>query len=109
MWKTFKSNQLKNKGQNIWVYESEHKVFAGVELIGRTNEETDLEYKRIYLSHYARFKHIGSYNLISRAGQDMKTELLNRGYEIILPYIEIYGHWTQDETKLETELLMTLK
>jgi hypothetical protein len=33
----------------------------------------------------------------------------NRGFETTLPYIEIYGHWTNDETKLETELLMSLK
>lgn len=31
------------------------------------------------------------------------------GLETDLPYIEIYGHWTNEETKLETELLMCLK
>ena len=39
----------------------------------------------------------------------MKDELMSKGFETILPYIEIYGHWTNDETKLETELLMCLK
>lgn len=39
----------------------------------------------------------------------MADELKNKGYETVLPYIEIYGHWTNDETKLETELLMPLK
>jgi hypothetical protein len=39
----------------------------------------------------------------------MRNELKNQGHEIIFPYIEIYGHWTDDETKLETELLICLK
>jgi hypothetical protein len=39
----------------------------------------------------------------------MRDELKNKGFEIRLPYIEIYGHWINDETKLETELLMNLK
>ncbi|MEJ0101993.1 MAG: hypothetical protein WDO19_05270 [Bacteroidota bacterium] len=52
----------------------------------------------------------GPYNLIktSRAndeGRIKRTAVLR----ISDPYIEIYGHWTNDETKLETELLMCLK
>ena len=31
MWQTVRSNNLKNKGINIWVYEQHEKVFAGVE------------------------------------------------------------------------------
>jgi hypothetical protein len=39
----------------------------------------------------------------------MQNELKDRGFEITYPYIGIYGHWTNDETKLETKLLMCLK
>ncbi len=35
----------------------------------------------------------------------MRDKLKRKGLEPILPYIEIYGHWTNDESKLETELL----
>ena len=104
-----KSNNLKNKGLNIWIYEHDHSVFAGVELNGIPNQETGLEKKSITLLKYACYKHIGPYNLIKQAGQNMTDELKSKGYETILPYIEIYGHWTKDETKLETQLLMTLK
>ena len=38
----------------------------------------------------------------------MTDELKTKGYEIILPYIEIYGHRTNDDTKPETGLLMCL-
>ena len=39
----------------------------------------------------------------------MRNELDAQGYETELPYIEIYGHWNNDETKCETELFMSLK
>jgi len=109
MWQTVKSNNFKNKGLNIWVYEQDHRVFAGVELLDIPNHETGLEQKSVTLLKYARYKHIGSYNLIKQAGQNMTNELNSKGYETILPYIEIYGHWTNDETKLETDLLMSIK
>jgi len=68
-----------------------------------------LEQKKITLLKYAYFKHIGPYHLIKQTGNEMNDELKKRNYETTLPYIEIYGHWTKDEAKLETELLMSLK
>jgi len=109
MWQTVKSNNLKNKGLNIWVYEQDQRVFAGVELNEIPNHDTGLEQKSITLLKYAYYKYIGPYNLIKQAGQNMTDELMSKGYETVLPYMEIYGHWTNDETKLETELLMSLK
>jgi hypothetical protein len=38
----------------------------------------------------------------------MSSEIKRKGYQTSLPYIEIYGHWTPDELKLETELFMRL-
>jgi predicted transcriptional regulator YdeE len=109
MWQIVKLNNLKNKGLNIWVYEQGERVFAGVELGDIPKHDTGLEHKSITLLKYAHYKYIGPYNLIKQAGQIMTDESKSKGYETILPYIEIYGHWTNDETKLETELLMSLK
>ncbi len=109
MWQVVKSNSLKNKGLNVWVYEPNENVFTGVELDDTPNDDLGLERKNINLVKYAYYKHIGPYNLIKQSGQNMIDELKNKGFETCLPYIEIYGHWTNDETKLETELLMCLK
>src|SRR5260221_3386468 len=68
MWQIVKSNGLKNKGLNIWVYESNEKVFAGVELDDPREHNTALEQKNITLTKYARYKHVGPYNLIKQAG-----------------------------------------
>ncbi len=109
MWHIVKSNGLKHKGLNIWIYEQNEKVFAGVELDNNPQHDTGLEQKNITLIKYAYCKHIGPYNLIKQRGRNMANELKNRGFETIFPHVEIYGHWTNDETKLETELLMSLK
>ena len=109
MWQIIKSNGLKHKGLNIWVYEQNEKVFAGVELDDSPKHDTGLEQKNITLIKYAYCKHIGPYNLLKQTGQNMTNELKDKGLETTFPYVEIYGHWTNDETKLETELLMCLK
>lgn len=107
MWETIKSNGIANKGRNIWVYEPNGKMFAGVEL--ESAQAAGLEEKVIDLPRYAWHKHIGPYSLIKQAGQDMRSELSGKGFEAVHPYIEIYGHHDPDESKLETEILMAIK
>ena len=109
MWEVIKANRVKNKGKNVWVYESGHKVFAGVELENPAGKNYGLEEKKIRLGKHAYYKHVGPYKLIKQTGQNMITELKNQGFDVILPYIEIYGHWTGDENTSETELLMCVK
>jgi hypothetical protein len=109
MWKVVKSNNLKNKGLNIWAYEQNESVFSGVELTEIPNQNFGLEQKTVILLKYAYYKHIGPYHLIKQSGKNMTDDLKSRGYETTLPHIEIYGHWTNDESKLETELLFCLK
>lgn len=109
MWQIVKSNGIKNKGRNIWVYEPNDNIFAGVELEQVPGDSIALEKKNIILPKYASYKHIGPYNLIRQSGENMINELNKRGLSIRDPYIKIYGHWTNDETKLETELVMCLE
>jgi len=109
MWPIVKGKALKHKGLNIWIYEDGHKVFAGVELEDSPESDTGLELNRIMLNKYAYYKHIGPYSLLGQSGNNMRSELTRRGFVTGLPFIEIYGHWTDDESKLETELLIALK
>ena len=109
MWQTVKANNLKNKGLNVWVYEQNDQVFAGVELEETPTVATGLELKTITLIKYAYYKHTDPYQLVKQAGLHLRDELKASGFETDFPYIEIYGHWTKDETKLETELLMAIK
>ena len=108
MWQTVKENDIKNKGKNIWVYETNDKVFAGVEPDNISITCSLLVKKIITLLKYAYYIHVGSYSLLKQVGTNMRNELKSKGVETGLPYIEIYGHWTNDESKCETELLMCL-
>ena len=109
MWPVIKAKGLKHKGLNIWIYEADEKVFAGVELEDTSITDTGLERKIILLPQYAYYKHIGPYSQIKEAGDNMQNEIQKMGLRPRLPYIEIYGHWTNDESKLETELLMAVE
>lgn len=109
MWQIVKSSELQNKGKNIWIYEQGNSVFAGVELEEIIKPGINLEHKNVSLTKYVYYKHIGPYNLIKQVSQAIKNEVKEKGFEASLPYVEIYGHWTNDESKLETELLMCLK
>ena len=109
MWQIVRSKGLKNKGLNIWVYEAGERVFAGVELEDTSHYDTGLEHKSVSLAKYAYYKQTGPYSLLKQIGQNMERELKSKGFKTSFPYIEIYGHWTNDETKLETELLMCLE
>jgi hypothetical protein len=109
MWKIVKEKNLRNKGKNIWVYEPDHVVFAGVELEETHDPDTGLELKHLNLPGYAYYKHIGPYSLIKQAGTKMTDEIKSKGFETTVPYVEIYGHWGPDESKLETELFMCIR
>ncbi|HVO73871.1 MAG TPA: GyrI-like domain-containing protein [Ignavibacteriaceae bacterium] len=109
MWQIVKSNNLSNKGLNIWIYEPSEKIFAGVELNHPPQWDTGLEQKNITLQKYAYYKHVSPYSLISQAGKIMNDELEKKGFKAGLPYLEIYGHWTEDVNKLETELIFSIE
>jgi hypothetical protein len=109
MWEIVKSKGIKNEGKNIWVYGPGHSVFAGVRLLEPAGTDHGLEIHSLTLEKHAYFRHTGAYDQIGRTGREMRAELEKKGCEVILPYIEIYGHWNSDVSKLETGLLMCLK
>src|SRR5438105_14399150 len=64
MWQIVRSNGLKHKGLNIWVYEPSEKVFAGVELNDNLTHDTGMEKKKIAIIIYDYDKQIVPYNLL---------------------------------------------
>ncbi|MHA4810452.1 GyrI-like domain-containing protein [Flavitalea flava] len=109
MWQQVKANNLEHKGINIWVYEEGDKMFAGVELMTPPPPGTELELKQVRMTGYVYYKHIGPYNKIAEACSRLQEELRQEGIKTHLPYLEIYGHWTENPSQLETEILWSLK
>lgn len=108
LWEQVRLNKLPNKGINIWVYETGKKLFTGVELEEAAPIETGLELKKISISKYAYYKHIGPYNQLREVYSKLGEELKKKGLATGFPWLEIYGHWNEDEFKLETEILICL-
>jgi effector-binding domain-containing protein len=107
LWTIVRERQLKHKGINHWVYEPGDHMFTGVEL-EQAPEDTGLESKHFTLPAYAYGKHIGPYHLLKDAYAAIRKELADRGLTPGHPSLEIYGHWNSDESKLETEILISV-
>ena len=108
LWKEVRSKEIKNKGINYWVYERDDMLFTGVELEQDAPADSQMELKKIDLSSYAYWKHIGPYSRLKEAYSGMHEELGKRNIQFFYPFLEIYGHWTNDENKLETEIIFSL-
>ena len=106
VWPVIKSNAIPNDGINRVVYDHDGTVFAGV-VLDRGAEAipagAGLERKIVRLTRYAVWKHIGPYHLIPVTGAAMTKAVEAAGHRTGWPMVEVYGHWTNDESKLETE------
>ena len=108
MWEEVKSNQLPNKGLNVWIYDEDNKMFAGVELTAPPPENSPLEQRTLVLTRYAYQKHLGSYDTLGKTVAAAHEEFKKLGIKAGRPYVEIYGHHTDDPAKLETELFWSV-
>lgn len=108
LWKEVREKKLPNKGLNVWVYEEGNQLFTGVELTGPPPADCPLETKTITLPRYAWFKHIGPYDNMKATYDAANAEFEKVGVRARLPLVEIYGHWNDDPSKLETELLWSV-
>lgn len=109
MWKEVKSRQLPNKGINVWVYSPGNALFTGVELLAPPPADVSLERKVVSIPRYAHYVHIGSYDGLGQSVGRLAEELKRDGIKTVWPYVEIYGHWTEDVSKLETEILWAIE
>jgi predicted transcriptional regulator YdeE len=108
MWDIVKKNHLPHKGINIWVYDSQAVMFAGVEIDPRPANNFGMEERDLHFKKYAWYKHVGPYSLLRQANEDMRQDLQRRGIKYGPPSLEIYGHHGPDEDKLETEIVYTI-
>lgn len=108
VWPVIKGAGIKNDGINRVVYDADGTVFAGVIADGADPQALGLERKHVQLTQYAYCKHIGPYRLLHQACDAMNQNVKARGYRTTWPMVEVYGHWSDDESKLETDLFMAV-
>ena len=109
MWKEIRDRKLSHKGINHWVYLPDGMMFTGVELSEATDDIGPMERLRIGLKRHAKYLHIGPYTKLYEAWTSVKKELTDAGESLASPSLEIYGHWCEDEAKLETTILISLE
>ena len=115
VWPAIKAHALPHDGINRVVYDQEAggcTVFAGVILgpgAAAIPTAAGLERRTVRLTRYAVWKHTGPYHLIAATGDAMTKALAAAGHRTGWPMVEVYGHWTSDESKLETETFVALR
>ena len=108
MWQEIRDRGLRHHGVNHWVYDAEDALFVGVELTEAPEEFTLLERRAIDVPQYAHHLHVGPYHLLGDVHHAMCGEIRERGLQVAVPAIEVYGHWTENEAELETEVLIAV-
>jgi len=111
VWPILKSANIPNDGLNRVIYEKDGTVFAGI--VFNPDADTNpaaaaLEQKHLHLTRYAYWKHTGPYHLIPTTCAAMTKSLEAQGIHQSWPMLEVYGHWTNDESKLETETFVAI-
>jgi len=109
LWKEIRAKGLKHKGINHWVYEDGEMLFTGVELEGPVGSECELVRKKVTVPRYAYGKHIGPISELGMVYAGIHQALRSKGLQPCYPSIEIYGHWTEDESKMETEIIVAIE
>jgi effector-binding domain-containing protein len=109
VWKSVKSRSIPTTGINHVVYGDQGEVFAGVVITASGVMPDELEAREIVVKRYAYYKYVGSYSGLPGAHKEMVGEIDRLGLVRKAPLIEIYGHWTEDPEKLETELIYALR
>lgn len=107
-WPVLKGQNVRNEGINWVVYERDGRLFAGVEAPGADERALKLERSAYSFDRYAIWKHVGPYHRLGDAYSVMLQALGAQGLRADWPRAEVYGHWTKDESKLETEIWMRL-
>ena len=108
VWSRLREMDVVQNGINMVVYDPDGTVFAGVEVSEADAKRCGLESRKVKLGRYGYFKHVGPYSKLQETCVRMAEELSTMGHPPTQPIVEIYGHWTDDESKLETEILHSI-
>ena len=108
VWPRLREKNVVQNGINVVVYDPDGTVFAGVEMSEPDARGCGLKSKTVKLGRYGYVKHVCPYNQLHETCVRMTEELSRMGHRPIQPIVEIYGHWTDDESQLVTEILHSI-
>lgn len=105
---------LRTDGHNCFLYHhaTRHQAFLdcyfGVQVTGPFQDEGEVVCTETPAGEVAMTMHIGNYSKLGVAHQAINSWVSANGRSIGASSWEIYGDWTDDETKLETQVFYLL-
>jgi effector-binding domain-containing protein len=108
VWPKVKQPGLKTTGINHIAYGQDDSLFAGVEVTEGDAAAAGLEKRVFTLPRYATYHHVGPYSGLPQAWKLVEAEIARQGLTRAGVALEIYGHWSEDTSKLETDILIPL-
>ncbi len=108
IWRIVKEGGLKSTGINHWVYLGDGSMFVGVQLLEGTQGCEALVPLHFELQRYLKHVHVGPYQALPVKWKILKAAIAEKSETIGSHSLEIYGHPCDDESKLETTILIGL-
>lgn len=106
LWAEIRARNLAHRGRNHWFYGPQGLLFTGVELQSAPLAESDLQRKDISFGRHLWAKHVGPVQAIEQTYASMRHALTRLLLKPTRASLEVYGHWVEDESLYETEILI---
>ena len=112
VWPVIRAMPSRKAGRNVAVYRplgsDEVEILAGVEIDGRFDDVGEVSCLETPGGQAATATHVGPYDKMGATYDAIGIEVAGKGRRLAGRNFEVYGHWTDDPTKLETEIYMLL-
>ena len=108
VWENIKSRNIPNTGLNHVAYYENDELFAGIVLTSPGIIPDGLVTRTLSMARYLYYKHTGAYSALPEVHTQIVGEICALSLAQGSPVIEIYGHWNEDASRLETEIIYPL-
>jgi effector-binding domain-containing protein len=110
VWNFGRANGLTGMGRHLALYlDDVMNIEVGVEIAQPFPGDDRVVCSSLPAGRVATTAHIGPYHLLGDAHSAVKKWCSANGHKLAGPSWEIYGHWTDDPTKLRTDVYWLLR
>jgi effector-binding domain-containing protein len=103
---------LRTNGDNVAIYWDEAgggSIEVGVQVIRAFESTAEVVCSSTPAGTVARTAHFGPYDQLGPAHEAVRKWCKQEGRQIVLPFWEVYGDWSDDPSKLRTDVFYLLK
>ena len=110
VWNRVKAHGVDGPGRLVAIYlDGAINIEVGVEVSEAFAGFEDLPRSATPAGRVATVTHVGGYDRLGDAHAAIREFCTTRGHQLGGPDWEIYGHWTEDVSKLRTDVVYLLK